>query len=29
MTLIRRYLDRRRVRRLLLELDRAAGYRRI
>jgi hypothetical protein len=28
MTLIRRYLDRRRVRRLLLELDRAAGYRR-
>jgi hypothetical protein len=28
MTLLRRYLDRRRVRRLLLELDRAAGYRR-
>jgi hypothetical protein len=28
MTIIRRYLDRRRVRRLLLELDRAAGYRR-
>jgi hypothetical protein len=28
MTLIRRYFDRRRVRRLLLELDRAAGYRR-
>jgi hypothetical protein len=28
MTLIRRYIDRRRVRRLLLELDRAAGYRR-
>jgi hypothetical protein len=28
MMLIRRYLDRRRVRRLLLELDRAAGYRR-